>query len=281
MLENIQGYYVGLVALLPKLIIAIIIFSILFLIANRSKRIVDRRLTARMDDPLLARFLSRVVKTSVVIIGFLIALKIVGLGAAASGLLAGAGVSAFIIGFAFKDIGENLLSGVMLAFHRPFRIGDTVELNGIQGQVITLNLRDTQIKSFDGKDIYIPNANVIKNPVINYTIDGFLRNDFVIGLDYDDDVNQAIKITLGTLNKIKGILKEERAPSVSISSLGASTLNLTAYYWIDTFDPSVSGLKVKTEAIRQVLLALKEAGFYLPSDVLEIKNYRESSLKAS
>ena len=80
-------------------------------------------------------------------------------------MLAGAGISAFIIGFALKDIGENFLAGIILAFKRPFRVGDIVDINGLKGKVLTLNLRDTQIKTGDGKDVFIPNAVIIKNPL--------------------------------------------------------------------------------------------------------------------
>ncbi|HAZ24509.1 MAG TPA: mechanosensitive ion channel protein MscS, partial [Algoriphagus sp.] len=100
-----------------------------------------------------------------------------------SGLLAGAGITAFVIGFALKDIGENFLAGILLAFKRPFKVGDTVDINGIRGVVLNLNLRDTQIKTPDGKDVFIPNATIIKNPLVNFTIDGFLRYDFIVGLD--------------------------------------------------------------------------------------------------
>lgn len=277
--ENLLTYYNDLVILLPKLLAAIIIFTILWMVANRSKAFATRRLRARMDDPLLAIFLARVIKTLIVIFAFLIVLRIVGLGAAAAGVLTTAGVGAFIIGFAFKDIGENFLAGILLAFNRPFRIGDTVELNGVKGTVVGLNLRTSHIKSFDGKDIYIPNANIIKNPVVNYTIDGFLRYDFTVGLDYGSDVNEAIEIILNTLKNISGILKEEKMPAVAVSELAASTLNLTAYYWLDTFDTTISGTKVKNEAVDKVLQNLWEAGFYTPGNVVEMKNYGKEVLK--
>jgi small-conductance mechanosensitive channel len=104
----------------------------------------------------------------------MVVFRFVGLTGVVSGLLAGAGISAFIIGFALKDIGENFLAGILLAFKRPFRVGDLVDIGGIRGTVLILNLRDTQIKTPDGKDVFIPNANIIKNPLVNFTIDGFI-----------------------------------------------------------------------------------------------------------
>ncbi len=280
--SNLQNYYNDIVALMPKLILAIVVFSILFFFANQTRNFVNKRLSTRMDDPLLARFIARISKIAINIVALMVVLKIIGLSDIAAGIITGASVSAIVVGFAFKDIGENFLAGIMLAFNRPFRVGDTVELDGIKGKVVALNLRNAQIKSFDGKDIFIPNANVIKNPVINYTIDGFLRYNFDIGLDYGSDVKRASQIILDTLAKVPNLLQEEgKSPSVSIGSLGASTLNLTAYFWIDTYDPEVSAGKVKTQAIDDVWRALDEAGFYMPGDIIEMKNYKGIDLKTA
>jgi small-conductance mechanosensitive channel len=141
-----------------------------------------------------------------------------------------------------------------------------------------LNLRDTQIKTFDGKDIYIPNAMVVKNPVVNYTIDGYLRLEFILGLDYGANVSRAMQVILDTINRIPNVLKAEKAPSISISALAASTLNLTVYFWIDTFDENVSGVQTKNDVIEKVLQALDKEGFYLPGDILEIKSYNDQAL---
>ena len=274
--SKLVEYYQDLAALLPALALAILVFIILLFIANRSRKSVQNKLNLRLEDPLLAKFLAQLFRTGIIILALLIVLKILGLGAAATGLFAGASISAFIIGFAFKDIVEHFLAGIIMAFNRPFRVGDTVELDGIKGVVKALNLRDSQIKTFDGKDVYIPNGNIIKNPVINYTIDGFLRQEFNVGIDYSLDANQAIDIIVESLNSIEGILREgKKAPSAHITELGNSALVITAYYWINTFDSSFSSANLKTIAVSKSLEALEKAGFYLPGDVIELKNYNK------
>ncbi len=278
---NMQDYYTDLVLVLPKIFLASIVFAFLYFLANRSRNFVNTRLTKRMDDPLLATFLSRVVKIALVLIAGLIALQILGLAGMATGLITGASVSAIVIGFAFKDIGENFLAGIMLAFNRPFRVGDTVELNGHKGTVVALSLRNSRIKTFDGKDIFIPNANVVKNPVVNYTMDGFLRNDFTVGIDYGSNVNKAVEIILKTMEKIPGVLQVDKKPNAFVSNLGASSLEITVQYWLDTFDKGVSGTAVKTQAIDEVLTNLDKAGYYMPGDIIELKNYNEQALKSA
>ncbi|MEM0993148.1 MAG: mechanosensitive ion channel family protein [Bacteroidota bacterium] len=276
--ENLQTYYDEIVALLPKILLAAITFYIIWFIAGRLRNLVNKKLSSRMDDPLLARFLGRMVKTIGVVIAIMISLKIIGLQDIAAGLFAGVSFSAVVIGFAFKDIGENFLAGIILAFNRPFRVGDTVELDDEQGIVVTLNMRTTKIKTFDGKDVYIPNANIIKNPVVNYTIDGFLRQEFVVGLDYGSDVNKAINIISQAVNSVEGILQEDKKTVVFISKVNTSTLDLTVQYWLDTFDSKYSGLDLKTKAINNTLNALSDAGYYLPGNVIEMKNYKEDKI---
>jgi len=280
-IETLNGYYENIVILMPRLALAILVFIISYFIANAIKSLVVKRVSPKMDDPLLAKFLSRVAKVIILLIGMLFVLNIIGLGGIAGGLMASAGVGAFVIGFAFKDIGENFLAGVILAFDRPFRIGDTVELDGIKGLVVTLNLRNTQIKTFDGKDIYIPNADVVKNPVVNYTIDGFLRQNFTIGLDYGENVESAIGFILEEVNNVNGILKEGKKPNIAIGDLTASTLNLEVYYWLDTFDKTVSGADLRIKAITNVLTRLEVEGFYLPGDIVELKNYQNKTINTN
>ncbi len=276
--QHTQTYYDSIIMLLPKLLIASLIFAFFYMLANRSRNLVNSRLSKRMDDPLLIIFLGQVTKIILLIVAFLLILQVLGLAGIATGIVTGASVSAIVIGFAFKDIGENFLAGIMLAFNRPFQVGDTVELNGHKGKVVALNLRNARIKTFDGKDIFIPNANILKNPVVNYTMDGFIRHDFVIGLEYGSNVSDAIKIILDTLRKVNGILHTKKPSSVNINDIGANALELTVYYWIDTFDKNINSSQIKTEAVDRILTSLDKAGFYLPGQVIEMKNYKGENL---
>ena len=111
------------------------------------------------------------------------ALNVLGFSGIVGSLVGAAGVSAFIVGFAFKDIAENFLAGVILAFNRPFHIDDTVQIKDLVGHVVALNLRTTLMRTFDGKHIFLPNSMVLKEPLINYTRDGDLRMDFLLTVE--------------------------------------------------------------------------------------------------
>lgn len=278
--EQMLGYYNDILDVFPKLLLAILTFLIILFLANRSQKYLNKRLLNRLDDALLAQFIARFVKILLVIVAIMIGLKIVGLTDIAAGLITGASVSALVVGFAFKDIGENLLAGIMLAFNRPFHVGDVVELDQFTGKVMSLNLRNTQIKTFDGKDIYIPNSTLVKSPVTNYTIDGFLRFDFLIKLDYAANTNRAIEITVDTLNNIPGILKGDKAPAAYLTETDSKHFHMVAYYWLNITDPNVSGLQVKSDALHNVVKNLNESGFNLPAEhIIELKNYQDQVLK--
>lgn len=256
-------------------------FLLFLFLAKKSKTLLKVRLVKRMEDDLLANFLAGIFGSVVIMIGLLIVFRIIGLTGVISGLLAGAGISAFIIGFALKDIGENFLAGIILAFKRPFRVGDIVDIGGIHGQVLALNLRDTQIKTGDGKDVFIPNGMILKNPLINFTIDGFLRYDFVVGLDYGSDYQGALDLIKTTISQVPGVLDDRKNPEVWIIDMAESTLNIQVTFWVNTFERTISDAVVKSNAILMVLTALEKAGYNLPARVIELKNYRGKDFKTS
>ena len=261
---------------LPKIVFAIIVLLIAIYIGRRVKRIAQKRMSKRTEDPLLAKFIAKVFQWGIILVGLALAMHFVGLGGIARGLLTSAGITGVVLGFAFRDIGENFLAGVLLAFNRPFDVGDTVESDTIKGVVKTLDLRNTHIRSFDGKDIYIPNAMILKNPLLNYTRDGLLRFDFVVGIDQGDDADRARTLILDKINELDGLLKDP-APVVAVEELAKSTVNLRVYYWVNLFEFKGSALDLKTTAITQTKKILMNEGFTLPADIQELKIYKQEN----
>jgi small-conductance mechanosensitive channel len=186
--------------------------------------------------------------------------RIIGLSGVAQSLLAGAGISAFIIGFALKDIGENFLAGILLAFKRPFSIGDIIESNGVKGEVIALNLRDTEIKS-DSKIIYIPNALLIKNTLINYNSSGFLLQTFTVGLEYGSDFDRAIELVKQVLANNDDVSDKDHSDSAYIADITGAVAHLNIRYWVVTTKTKSDNSKNRSKIITEVLKTLKENGF--------------------
>lgn len=274
--ETFQIIILKLEANLPSVLFASIFLIAVFFVANKIKSIIKRKILPTSENALTTIFVSQFVSISIKILCIIIFLRILGFSDLTSNILAGAGILTFIVGFAFKDIGENFLAGILLAFKSPFKINDLIETENIIGYVVDLTIRETRIKTLDGKDVFIPNGQIIKNPLFNYTIDGFLRYEFIIGLDYESNTKEAINLILETVKKIEGVINESKQPIVVIDEFAASTINLKVMFWIDTFKSTSKTYHsgIKTEVMQQVLQELMKGGFNLPSDIVEIKQHK-------
>ena len=275
-LSSFQEFFLEIADRTPQILIAVIVLAVFIFLGIFLRNIVRKRLFANIQDRLIINFVSRLVFLVMLVLGIVFFLRNLGWEQVAGGLLAGAGVSAIVIGFAFKDIGENFLAGFFLAFSRPFGIGDIIQVEDLKGTVKALNFRNTYIRTFDGKDIFLPNALLIKSPLINYTRDGLLRYDFMVGLDYGDNIAMAISSILNTIKENPKISRGDGLePFVTIEEFSTSTINLRIHYWINhdvvkDFIPTL-----KTALMNEIVIHLAENGFNMPADILELKIYQE------
>jgi small-conductance mechanosensitive channel len=272
--ESFTHFYDGLIAQLPGIGLGLLIIILGILIGSWIGNFARTRISKRTNDPLMSKFLGKTIKIIALIIAIMLALRAAGLGGIATAILTAAGASAIIFGFAFKDIGENFIAGVILAFNRPFNVHDTVEIGENIGKVKTLEFRYTKLKTFDGKDVYIPNSDVLTKPVTNYTEDGFFRWSFVIGIAYEDNIEGAKKTVMEALRKQPNVIEDEEHINFVIEDeLATSTVNLKVFFWVDTFDFRRMALITKGNVVRTVKEALEDNGYYMPADIQEIKIY--------
>jgi small conductance mechanosensitive channel len=277
------SYYEEFIAFVPRLALGLAIIVLGVLIAGVIGRFATARVKKRTQDPLMSRFLGKAIRFILIIIFIMLALRAAGLGDISAGILATAGASAVVLGFAFKDIGQNFIAGVILSFNRPFNVNDTVEIGDNFGRVKALEFRYTKLKTFDGKDVYIPNGDVITLPVTNYTEDGFFRWDFIVGVDYDDDINGAKATIMKALEEDPKVVTDlEHVNYVIEDELATSTVNLKVFFWVDTLDFGRVANTTRGRVIGNVMRALMQEGYYLPADIQEIKLYgRDSELPLS
>lgn len=229
--NTFQSYWENILEKTPEITVGFVLLLVFIFLGVIIRRLIESRLKDKVQDRLLLIFIGRAVLLIFSIIGIVVFLKQIGLGNAAGGLLAGAGVSALILGFAFKDLGENFLAGFFLAFSRPFKSGDIIEINSLIGTVKEMSLRNTHIRTFDGRDIFIPNALLIKNPLTNYTKDGLMRHDFVIGIDYGENIGEVSSSILETMFTLPNIVQaDDLKPFVIINNFGTSTVNLKVFF---------------------------------------------------
>lgn len=267
-IEVLEKYWIHFLNVLPGILISLFILFIFFFIGNKSSNLMKGRLLKRTDDALLAGFFAKILKWIILMIGFLISMEVLGLATIASGIITGAGISAVILGFAFKNIGENFLSGLLLAFKRPFSVGDLIITSGFTGNVTSMNFRTTNMKTEDGKDVYIPNSLLLNNPLINVTREGMRRFDFTVQLDYSNDTDLAKSLISTAVSEVKDV-SEEPAPIVTVDQL-SSFISIKIYYWIDTLKTDKPILKIKSDIIERTKRHLMDGGISF-SELTQIK----------
>jgi small conductance mechanosensitive channel len=264
----LSTYWQQFLFVLPKLAFALVLLLIAVFVANRFSNLIGGRLRNRSHDPLLADFLTGISRWVLLLLGVLLAMQVVGLSGVVTGMLGAAGLSAFVVGFAFKDIAENFLAGVILAFNRPFHLDDTVQIRDQIGHVEALNLRTTVIRTFDGKHVFLPNSIVLKEPLVNFTRSGDLRQDFLVSLDYgpEGSYEQVQDLVLGFLSTHPEVQHDApRAPYLVLEKSGATTVDVRIYFWSSSKEYRRGALETKSELMQQVKNLLISKGYAPPS----------------
>ena len=274
---KLDNYYIEFLKAIPRLALAVFILVIGIIIANWISSFFRRKIRQRSHDQLMSGFLAKAIKLVLIVCIFMLALNAAGLSGIAGAIMATAGASAVVLGFAFKDIAENFLAGIILAFNRPFQINDTVQVENVFGKVIAMEFRYTKIATFDGKSVYIPNSDVLTKPVFNYTEDGFFRTDFILGIAYENNVDEAKVLIQKCLDENPELLHDDfHINFVVEDELAASTMNFKIFMWISTEDFRRQMLEIRGRAITNIKDTLTQHGYNLPANITEIKFYDAS-----
>lgn len=258
-LENFNLSFKNFMHYLPALLGGIVCIILTFIISNFVSKLVSRYALKRTHDPLITNFISKVAWSVLLIFGIVIALGILGLGTISNKILAGAGITTFIVGFALKDIGENFLSGLILAFSRPYKVGSFIESESVKGIVRNMTMRQTTIEAENGKIILIPNSNIIKNPLVKYTNDdNDLRQEFAISVD-TKKAKEAAHLIEETVKSFSSVIKtDKKNVKVIIDSLKGDKVKLLIIFWFDSehFKGSKSG--TRSEIMFRIFQKLNE-----------------------
>jgi len=277
-----NDYFQQIITLIPKFLTAIIILIVAIILGKIAFKIISKTTEKKWLDSIIIKYLAQIIKWSFYLFGVMEALNALGFKGIANTIFAGAGVSAIVIGFAFKDIGENFLAGIILALKRPFDIGDIIEIQGAKGTVKGVDLRSTHLRNSEGKDNYIPNSIIIKNTLTNFTKDGLLRINFLVGIAPECDIEQTRKLILAYLKTQNTILKSP-LPTASVQDLGEFTTDIQVLFWVDilvnkTLPENYLGHNVRSKVITDIKNILDENKIEMPSQVIEHKMYRQSTL---
>ncbi len=250
-LERVDAWVDGFVKLLPNIVVALILFVIIWFISRMVKKIIHKQLGKRDRDN-LGEILGGFVKWMILIVGFLLCATIVIPSLKPGDLIAGLGVSSVAIGFAFKDILQNWLAGLLILLRQPFQVGDQISVNGHEGTVERIETRATIIKTYDGQRIVVPNSDIYTNSVLVRTAHEKRRSEYDIGIGYGDDVDRACQVIRDTLLEVEGVETDPK-PEALPWDLAASWVTVRARWWTDSRRTNVAHVHSK------VIMAMKKA----------------------
>lgn len=182
-------------------------------------------------------------------------------------LLAGLGFFSVAVGFAFQDILENTLSGVLLLFRQPFVSGDQIAVDGNEGIVEAITIRETRIRQYDGQLLVVPNRDVYKNAIRVQTSRRDRRVEFTIGVAYDEDLERVQRLVLEALDQVDAI-RHDPPPTALVALLNTSTVDIVVRFWVGA--EQADALVALDQAIRAVKVSLDAAEVGLPSDIITL-----------
>lgn len=251
----------------PLFLIGGVVLAVAIMIAGLVARGVGRTAERRLDSPILAAFSRRAAWVAVTLVGAYVALQVSGLTRLAATVLGGTSLIGLAFGFAFRDIAENFLSGILLSMQRPFRLGDTIEVSGTTGVVRGVTSHGTQLIDFDGNVVRLSNTSLYKGVIRNFTANPKCRDRFTVGIGYETPIERAQEVLLGVMREHEAVL-EDPAPVVLVLEFGSSSVQLEAQYWID--GKRYSRARVRSTIMRQGLAALRAAEISMPDDAREV-----------
>ncbi|OLV16285.1 mechanosensitive ion channel domain-containing protein [Deinococcus marmoris] len=259
---RVQNLVQSFLVTIPNILIGLLVFGIFLLIARIARNAVTSLSQRAGQSKGISLVFSRIVSWLVLAVGVLVALTVIFPTLTAASLFGALGVSGVAIGFAFKDIFQNLLAGILILVTRPFRIGDQIVSGDHEGVVEDIQVRATLLRTYDNRRVVIPNSELYTNRVTVNTAYPQRRLSVTVGIGYGDDIAAARKLILDTLNGLDGLLKDP-APNVLVRELGDFSVNLDVRFWIDPpiRKEAVEAQDSVLEAIKNVLPA---AGFDLP-----------------
>lgn len=232
LLDTLKDWFIDFVKFLPRLFIAAVVLVVGFFIVRKIKRFVDQKASRFFPTPTLANLTISVVYVVLLVGVLFLSLKIVEMDGTIKSALAGAGIIGLGLAFAFKDIAANFISGIFLAFRRPFYKGDIIRVKDYEGFVNEVKLRDTTLKTYQGQYITIPNQTLFQNPITNYTRLGKRRADIKAGIPMDNDLEKAQEVATKALKNVPQVIYKDS--QVLFREIKGNTTYFVAECWVDT-----------------------------------------------
>lgn len=265
--ESAESFRESLLDALPRIGVALALIAIGYGAARLLRHGLYRSFRHRNTES-FARVMSKLISWILLGVVVLAAITITFPSVKPVDLLAGLGFFSVAVGFAFQDILENSLSGMLLLFRQPFQAGDQIHVDGNEGTVEAITIRETRMRQYDGQLLVVPNRDVYKNAIRVQTDQPRRRIEFTVGVAYEADLDEARRIILESLDEVASV-EAEPAPEALVGELGASTINIDVRGWVDARQHDA---RVALDAmIRTTKRALDDEGIEMPSDIVALQ----------
>ena len=249
-------------ASLPRLIFAFIVVVFFYILSRIVKAIVRRTTDVDSSHRTLRIAMGRIAQGVIIVIGALVAVTAAFPGFTPANLISALGIGGIAIGFAFKDIFENFLAGILILVTRPFRIGDQIIYDRYEGTVEDIQTRATWLKTYDGRRVVIPNSELFKNSVTVNTAFDTRRLEYDFKLAAGEDVEKAKAVIIRVMRESKDVLPDPKADAVVIG-FDQGSVTLRARWWSRSRIADV--LLGQDHVLATARAQLAAAGIKLPS----------------
>lgn len=264
-LETLQDQLVGMgesvIRALPNIAIALLILLLTWFVARFAVKIADRITGKSEIRPSLKNLVDTVVRLVIWIVGLMVALTVVMPGLTPASMIAGLGIGAVAIGFAFQDIFENFLAGVLIMLREKMRIGDVIECEGITGKVEHITLRETYVRKLSGEVTLVPNSILFKNPVQILTDETQRRHEIVAGVSYDTDLDHAAQVIRTAVESVEAV-DGDKGIDVFAIEFNSSSVDFKVRWWAGSKPRDM--WETQDRVIRAIKRALDDAGIEIP-----------------
>lgn len=231
----IEEYGQKLIDFLPSLIGAILLLFIGMWVIRVINKVVRKFFDKKDYDPTLENFIASLINWALKIVLFV--LVVTQLGVESASLVAIIGAAGLAVGLALQGSLANFAGGILILLMKPFKVGDFISAQGIDGTVKDINIFNTKLTTFGNQLAIIPNGKLSNDNIVNYTSEGIRRENLTFGIGYDDNIKEAKDILLNLVNEQEAVLQlEDKAPMIVVAELGDSSVNLSLRYWAKNED---------------------------------------------
>ncbi|MFT5252821.1 MAG: small conductance mechanosensitive channel [Flavobacteriales bacterium] len=261
-IQKLEGWLDTFINMLPNMGVTLFLLIIFLVLAKYGSKLFKKLFSKTSSNQALEQLFSTVIYGSILSIGLFIMLGVLGLNKALTSILAGIGVIGLALGFAFQDIAANFLSGIILAFRRPFKTGHIIEIKDIMGTVTKTNLRDSIIETFQGQEVYVPNKDFLQNAFYNFSVLERRRIDIAVGVSYAEDLEKVEDVVLSAIKNLEGVVDKDLMV-FDYSEFDSSAINFNIRFWIK-YPGEPSYFVMRSKAIKTIKKVFDEQNITIP-----------------